>query len=149
MATSNPQKAQKKFIEDAMHQWWRDSNEVSILITGKTGTGKSSLVNAILGKEVAGVGKSLDPETVRVTSFTANINGITVRIWDSPGLQDGLNNEVAYLKDIENECKGKVDLFLYCISIGPENERFVTGSRDIESMCKLTAKLGIEIWLCK
>ena len=144
MATPSSKRVQKSFIEKAMDEWWRKSNQVNILITGKTGTGKSSLVNAILGKNIAVVGKSLDPETMDVTSFTTTIEGIEVQVWDSPGLQDGLNNEVAYLEDIEKNCKGKVDLFLYCISM--ENDRFVSGNRDIDAMCKLTAKLGKEIW---
>lgn len=144
MATPGCKRAQKGFIEEAMNQWWKDSNSITVLITGKTGTGKSSLVNAILGKEVATVGKKLDPQTTEVSSFDTSVDGIKVIVWDSPGLQDGLNNEAAYLHDIETNCKGKIDLFLCCISM--ENKRFLTGSRDIESMIKLTDKLGKEIW---
>ena len=131
-------------IEDIMQHWWKDSKEINVLITGRTGVGKSTLVNAILGQKVAEVGKSLDPQTSIVESFEGKIHGITVRIWDSPGLQDGLNNEEAYLKDIEKKCKGKIDLFLYCISM--TTPRFTQGSRDIDAMCKLTSKLGKDLW---
>lgn len=138
------QATQEGFIKDIMDQWWSRSDSINVFITGKTGAGKSSLVNALLGKEVAKVGTTLKPETVEVTSFDAKVNGIKVVVWDSPGLQDGLNKEEAYLNDIEAKCRGKIDLFLYCISM--TNDRFLAGSRDILSMRKLTDKLGKEIW---
>lgn len=127
-----------------LDSWWRDSNSISILITGKTGTGKSLLVNAILGQDVAVVGHTLDPETSKVSSFSGVINGINVTVWDSPGLQDGLSKEDDYLNDIEARCKQKIDLFIYCVSM--DDSRFIDGNRDIDAMHKLTAKLGKEIW---
>jgi GTPase SAR1 family protein len=134
----------KEFIGGAMDKWWDESNSVNILISGKTGTGKSSLVNSLLGKEVAKVGETLDPETSEVISYTAVIRGIKVAVWDSPGLQDGLEREDEYLADIRRKCKDDIDLFIYCVSM--ENTRFEDGNRDIDSMCKLTDTLGKNIW---
>lgn len=136
--------SQEAYVRNTMDDWWRGSNSINILVTGKTGTGKSSLVNSILGKNVAIVGEDLHPQTVKVSSFSGDIDGIKVMVWDSPGLQDGLNDEVAYLQDIERCCKNKIDLFIYCVSM--QNTRFVEGNRDIDSMCKLTDKLGKEVW---
>ncbi len=127
-----------------MDAWWRKSNSINIFISGKTGTGKSTLVNAILGEKVAPEGIGLDPETSAVTSYQRCVEGIDVTVWDSPGLQDGTNKEEEYLNDIEENCKGKVDLFLYCVSM--KNTRLMSGNRDIEAMCKLTEKLGENIW---
>ena len=138
------QASQKGFIEGAMDEWWRKSTGINILVTGMTGTGKSSLVNAILGKEVAEVGKALDPQTMSVDFHEEVIQGVKVKIWDSPGLQDGLNNEEKYLEDIKSKCKDNVDLFLYCISM--TTTRFTKGSRDIDAMCKLTQALGKKLW---
>jgi GTPase SAR1 family protein len=135
---------QKEFIHGAMDKWWDQSNSINILLSGKSGTGKSSLVNSLLGKEVAMVGKTLNPETTEVTSYTDVIRGIKVTVWDSPGLQDGLKREAEYLADIRKKCKDDIDLFIYCVSM--DNARFEPGNRDIDSMCELTDNLGKNIW---
>ena len=74
--TVNPYMAERANILTAMEAWWERSDSITVLITGKTGTGESSLVNAILGKEVAKVGRSLDPETSEVTAFKNIIEGV-------------------------------------------------------------------------
>ena len=90
------------------------------------------------------MGKTLNPETKSVEQYGTTIDGIEVNVWDSPGLQDGTSNEKVYLRDIKEKCTGKIDLLLYCMSM--KNERLVTGSVDIDAMCKLTETLGKIIW---
>ena len=41
--------------------------EITILLSGKTGAGKSHLVNALTGKNLAKEGNTLDPETFEVS----------------------------------------------------------------------------------
>ena len=43
------------------------TKEVNILATGKLATGKSALVNGLIGEEVAPERKNLDQETTEVT----------------------------------------------------------------------------------
>ena len=131
-------------IEKRLNSWIKSSSSVNIFVTGKTGTGKSSLVNSAVGAVVSTEGHSIQPQTDEVQSYTKEINGIQVNIWDSPGLQDGSNNEQKYLDDIKSKCRGKVDLFLYCIDMS--STRFVPGNSDIIAMQKLSTTLGTDIW---
>ncbi len=80
---------QERRVETSVDKWWHGSKSISVFVSGKTGVGKSTLVNALLGEKVAKEGDTLDPETSEVKSFTGNIQEIDVTVWDSPGLQDG------------------------------------------------------------
>ena len=90
--------ASKHFNRDLETEFTRwisreGQKHLSILVTGKTGVGKSRLVNAVVGKRVATEGQQKKPCTVTVNSYSLVINGIEVRVLDSPGLKDGTCNE--------------------------------------------------------
>ena len=130
-------------IRKDLHEWFQFSKAVSIFITGRTGVGKSALVNGLVGAEVAKEGEELDPETVEVTSYEKEINGVKVTVWDSPGLQDGTSHEAQYLADMTKKCKG-MDLCVYCVSL--LETRFTDGCDDIIAMKKLTGVFGKRMW---
>lgn len=46
-------------------------SEITILLSGKTGAGKSHLTNALIGEVLAEEGEGLDPQTDDVSYFTA------------------------------------------------------------------------------
>jgi energy-coupling factor transporter ATP-binding protein EcfA2 len=131
-------------IETRLNEWIENSSNVSVFVTGKTGTGKSTMVNGILGTVVCKEGHTLKPETTQVESFHLMKNGIQVIVWDSPGLQDGTTEESKHLDDIRCNCKGNIDLFLYCIDMSAT--RFVSGNRDVKAMRQLTKTLGQDMW---
>lgn len=86
---------------------------LSILITGKTGVGKSRLVNALVGQPVAPEGRERSRGcTDTVTAYSVVIHGITVLVWDSPGLQDRtVRNEDLYFRGVKQH---GCDLMIYC-----------------------------------
>lgn len=47
------------------------SREITFLLGGKTGVGKSHLTNALIGEELAEEGEELDPQTDDVSHFLA------------------------------------------------------------------------------
>ncbi len=91
---------------------------INVFITGKTGVGKSSLLNAIAGPNQFEEGKNLDGVTRGVTQVGADIHGVRFNIWDSPGLQDITEDDQAITEKIKHTLKNEcthLHLFLYCI----------------------------------
>lgn len=123
---------------------------MEILITGRAGTGKSTLVNALVGKKVAETGSDLLITTKYVSGYKVKAGENTeIVVWDSPGLQDGSGEEDEYLSQMKENCKN-VDIIVYCIDVsacraqlqGAEEEQI----KDLCAIKQLTANFGVKYW---
>jgi len=114
----------------------------SILIVGRTGTGKSSTINSLFGEEVAPVGGMI-PVTSKVEFFDCEINDGTVRLYDTPGLCDSadMSNDDAYIAAIKAVLPS-IDLVVF---ITPLNETRVSRDERI-ALRSLSAAIGKELW---
>lgn len=70
--------------------------KINLMITGATGSGKSSTINALFNVEVAKVGVGVDPETMDITCYDMD----NLVLWDSPGLGDGKEADNRHAKNI-------------------------------------------------
>lgn len=70
--------------------------KINLMITGATGCGKSSTINALFNTEMAKVGVGVDPETMEITKYELN----NLVLWDSPGLGDGKEADNRHAKNI-------------------------------------------------
>lgn len=70
--------------------------KVNILITGATGSGKSSTINALFNADRAVVGQSPNPETVNISKYELN----NIVLYDTPGLGDGKEADIKHAKAI-------------------------------------------------
>lgn len=70
--------------------------KINLIITGATGCGKSSTINAMFNSSVAKVGTGVDPETMDIQKYELD----NLVLWDSPGLGDGKEKDIAHAKGI-------------------------------------------------
>lgn len=89
--------------------------KINIMITGATGCGKSSTINALFNSEVAKVGVGVDPETMEIVKYELG----NLILWDSPGLGDGkeadnrhAKNIIKKLAEVDSDGKALIDLVL-------------------------------------
>lgn len=141
---------QQKVIKNLKTWKTKEGKAFSILVSRKTGVGKSTLINGILGvakneKGPAREGDKLGRCTTEVASYQQEKNGVIVTLWDSPGLQDGTVYQEQYLRHMKEKCSF-VDLVLYCIRL--TDNRFVRGddNPDVLAMKKITNTFGHAFW---
>ena len=97
----------------------KDCNVFGIIVIGETGSGKSALVNNLVGKDVVEEGNDLESKTATICNHNMIVEGVPVSLYDTPGL-DGSHGDrdASYLRDIERILKsGEIQLVIYCLKL--------------------------------
>lgn len=124
--------------------WMRQHSKLRIMVTGRTGVGKSTLLNGLTGINTFDEGHNLKPCTSNVVTREYKRYGISVVVHDCPGLQDGSGQEDQYLREIKEKVTEGVDIMLYCISM--KVRRAAELRRHCNAIDMLTKTLGNGIW---
>lgn len=95
---------------------------LDVMVTGVTGAGKSTTLNSFFQKQVAKVGDGVAPETMELTSYQLND---VFRLWDTPGLGDGVEADKIHSKrlidllyktySLDNKTYGFIDMVVVVI----------------------------------
>ncbi|KAG1723945.1 P-loop containing nucleoside triphosphate hydrolase protein [Suillus lakei] len=98
----------------------------NIVLFGQAGAGKSSLVNLIAGKKVAGTSNDLKSCTLHWQEYSIEFDGESYNMFDTVGLEEPQLGIPQFLDTVENaykliqqlEKQGGIDLLLFCMSAG-------------------------------
>ena len=108
----------KKMLKNVMRL---KEQKMNIMITGATGCGKSSTINAMFDTEVAKVGVGADPETMEIEKYELD----NLVLWDTPGLGDGkeadnrhAKNMIEKLSEVDENGNALIDLVLVILDGG-------------------------------
>ena len=85
---------------------------------GETGTGKSTLINNLLGREVAEIGHTLESETQLVTPHELTVERVPIVVYDTPGLDDTGDDDEKHLEIMKSLlARKKIHLVIYCMKL--------------------------------
>jgi uncharacterized protein (DUF697 family) len=122
----------EKFFREGLSQALRGKTRLNVMLAGRVGVGKSTLVNAIFGERIAptGVGSSITRSIQRYTR-----PNLPISVYDTPGIELGVDADLIarnYLAEIKKQMGDddtRVHFCLYCVRT--RDERFETVESDI------------------
>lgn len=138
-------------LEKHVYDYMEEGDSLKILVAGKMGVGKSSLINSIYGAEIAPEETSAAAVTNEIINYTANVptpyernqsKESTLTFWDSPGFgdifaadQEKVIEELKYVVD-------KAQVLVYCFDIRGRLTR-----DDADGIIEITKRVSPDIWL--
>lgn len=137
-----------KHIHDVLDKWYEATNrkQITLVAAGRSSVGKSTLIGNMLRLEGGAAPKSQhgpSSTTDQVQVFTNVINGVKVRIIDTPGFAAKDVNEAKVIARLQEESKGKGDMLLYCVSLLPDS---IIDEQDEKIIKMLTVAFGSSVW---
>jgi energy-coupling factor transporter ATP-binding protein EcfA2 len=131
-----------------LKKWYKTTNrrQITLVTAGRSGAGKSTLIGNMLQLKGDAAPKSQHHSTSTTTEvklYQKSVNGIEVRIIDTPGFAATDVSETKIIAELRAESGGKADMLLYCISILPDSK---IDEQDEKIIKTLKVAFGHDIW---
>jgi predicted GTPase len=102
------------------------NKHANIVLFGQAGAGKSSLINLMMGMNVAHTSSDMKSRTLHWKEYPIQFNGDSYNVFDTVGLEEPQLGNPQYLDAIENaymliqelERRSGIDLLLFCMRAG-------------------------------
>ena len=112
----------------------KETKQLNVFIIGKTGVGKSTLINAIFGKNVATTGSG-SPVTQQIQMYQQD----NLCIYDSKGLEVKDKSTIQQIEDFikkqeQEDVKNQIHICLFCIQ--ESGRRIEPADKDLYDMLK-------------
>ena len=125
-------------LEAALSDPSKAKTEVNVVVTGKTGSGRTLLIQALCGE----VNEQNEPDhdlfhETREMRATCARREYTITMKETPGVED------ERVQQAMRQCRGEIDILLYCIDCSLT--RCVLGEM-VPGMKVVTQTLGPDIW---
>lgn len=148
-AQPQQQVQQRKVMEqiNKVVAWFKEQlerrNQFTFLLVGRTGVGKSSTINSLLGEEVAPVG-DFDPTTFEVKLYECEHGGVKFHLYDTPGLCDELpkaGKDSEYIEKMTKTVKN-IDCLWYVTPLDDSRIRL----DEKRAWTLITRAFGPQVW---
>ena len=106
---------------------------LSILVIGDQGSGKTSLVNNLLGEEVA---KEKEQDTSAISTFKGMVQGVSVTVYEVSGLSVEVEQHRREIHELI--LRGSVMFILYCFKVSETRMR-----RSLTDVFKMFHSAGV------
>lgn len=111
------------------------SSELHILVLGRTGSGKSTLINAMLGDHLAKQSYAATPTAHNIAEMHhCSVDDTEVTVYDTPGFFDPRISTMEILKQLKRDYPKGFDLIMLCHRIIDRVDE--TTIQSLENLCK-------------